>query len=411
MIKITDKADCCGCSSCEQVCPRHCIFMSMDEEGFRYPKVNLSVCINCGLCEKVCPIINVEPEQINEGQSAFLLQLKDEQIRKESTSGGAFTAISNWVLDHGGFVYGAQLKYRENSNNSEKDGWYVRHCKARDKESLSYFRNSKYVQSDLENCFKEIKELLKDDQWVLFSGTPCQIEGLLQYLKKHKREKLVLVDVVCYGIPSPGVFRDYMEWKQKDIGGAFSRVLFREKRLCYNYTSFSIYNKDEKLNYHSGVEREPFMRSFFSDINVRPSCYQCHFKKRYRVSDFTIWDCYDVKSFSKNFDDNGTNRILIHSELGRKIFENIKPLIKFEQFLDIEKFIADEVALVKSVPKEPKRDDFFRDYAKMDIAALMQKWYPTTLKVRMNSFLRMLAFKLGIYSSAKRFVKKILRRN
>lgn len=408
MISIKNKEDCCGCSACAQICAKDCITMQMDKEGFRYPVVDSSLCVNCGLCEKACPIINEEPEQVNEKQTAFLLQLKDERIRKESTSGGAFTAISNWVLDHGGCVYGARLTYQKDSCGSEGNGWFVLHCKVDDKDGLSSFRNSKYVQSDLGNCFREIKELLKANRWVLFSGTPCQIEGLYRYLKKQKKEKLVLVDVVCYGIPSPGVFRDYMEWKQKDIGGEFSQVLFREKRLCYNYTSFSIYNKDESLNYHSGVEKEPFMRSFFSNINVRPSCYKCRFKKRYRVSDFTIWDCYDVKAFSKDFDDNGTNRILVHSELGRKIFEEIKPSIKFEHFADIETFISDEVALTNSVPKEPRREAFFEDYASMDMQALMQKWFPATMKVRMNSFLRMLAFKLGVYSSAKRFVKRII---
>lgn len=411
MIKLIDKQDCCGCSACAQACAKNCITMRMDEEGFRYPFVNQSACVNCGLCEKVCPIINVEPEKINNSQSAYLLQLKDERIRKESTSGGAFTAISNWVLDRGGYVYGAQLTYRHDSSNSEENGWFVHHCKVNDKEGLSSFRNSKYVQSDLENCFQEIKNLLKEGKWVLFSGTPCQIEGLYHYLRNKKNETLVLVDVVCYGIPSPGLFRDYMEWKQRDIGGEFSRVLFREKRLCYNYTSFSIYNKSKELNYHKGVEREPFMRSFFSNLNVRPSCTQCRFKKRYRVSDFTIWDCYDIKSYSNDFDDNGTNRILIHSELGRKIFEDIKPSIKFEQFVEIEKFIADEIAMVKSVPLESRRAEFFKDYSSMHIDELMQKWFPTTVKVRLNSFLRMLAFKMGVYSTAKRVVKKILRNN
>ena len=408
MIAIKRKDDCCGCSACAQVCPKHCISMKMDNEGFRYPVADNSLCINCGLCDKVCPVINVEPEHVNENQTAYLLQLKDMQIRKESTSGGAFTAISNWILDQGGSVYGAQLTYQKDSCGLEGKGWFVRHCKVDDKVSLSSFRNSKYVQSDLGSCFREIKELLKANHWVLFSGTPCQIEGLHCFLRELKKDKLVLVDVVCYGIPSPGVFREYMEWKQKEIGGNFSRVLFREKRLCYNYTSFSIYNKDASLNYHRGVEREPFMRSFFSNINVRPSCYQCRFKKRYRISDFTIWDCYDVKKFSNNFDDDGTNRILVHSELGRKIFEEIKPSIKFEPFADIEYFISDEIALTHSVPEEPQRKVFFEDYVSMDMQSLMQKWFPTTVKVRINSFLRMLAFKLGVYNSAKRIVKKVM---
>lgn len=402
MIEIKDKKDCCGCSACAQACAKGCITMEMDREGFRYPKIDKASCVDCGLCEKVCPVLNVEPEVVNKEQSAHLLQIRDEEVRKHSTSGGAFTAIASWVIEHGGVVFGAAM---------DVETFEVHHRSADTKEGLEQFRVSKYVQSDLGDCYKEVKELLKEDRWVMFSGTPCQIEGLHHYLRCKRPEKLVLVDVVCYGIPSPGVFRDYMEWKQKEIGGRIRKVLFREKILCYNYTSFSAYNEDPQKDYHKGVEREQFMRSFFSDINVRPACYDCKFKKRYRVSDFTIWDCYDVKAFSRNFDDNGTNRVLVHSELGRRIMEEIKPTIREERYEDIELFIADEVAMVKSVPMNPRREEFFADYAEMEMGALMQKWFPTTWKVRLNSFLRMTAFKLGIYNDAKRLVKKILRRN
>lgn len=402
MIQIKDKKDCCGCAACAQVCSKGCITMVMDNEGFRYPKIDNAKCIKCGLCDKVCPVLNVEPERAKP-QSAHLLQIKDEVIRNESTSGGSFTAIANWVIENGGVVFGAKL-HNDNRN------WYVQHSGAETKEGLAAFRNSKYVQSDMGESFKEIRQLLKEGRWVLFSGTPCQVEGLHHYFRGKRPERLVLVDVVCYGIPSPGVFRDYMEWKQKEIGGSFKRMLFREKRLCYNYTSFSIFNEQEEKNYHQGVEREQFMRSFFSDMNVRPSCYDCKFKKRYRVSDFTIWDCYDVKEFSRNFDDNGTNRVLVHSELGERLMQDIQPTIREEKYENIEHFIEDEVAMVKSVPMNPRREEFFEDYANMEMGELMQKWFPTTWKVRLNSCLRRTAFKLGVYNEAKRFAKRLLGR-
>lgn len=400
MISIKDKTDCCGCWACYNACPKQCINMEEDDEGFRYPVIDKTECIDCGLCEKVCPNINVEPESIKP-QTAHLLQIKDEKIRKESTSGGSFTAIASWIIKKNGVIFGAQLIL-------DGSGWKVCHKGVETVDGLASFRNSKYVQSDIDDCYKEVKQLLKENRWVLFSGTPCQIEGLYHFLRGKHPEKLVLVDVVCYGIPSPGVFRDYMEWKQKEIGGIFEKVLFREKRLCYNYTSFSIYNEDKAKDYHKGVESEPFMRSFFSNINVRPSCYDCKFKKRYRVSDFTIWDCYDVKSFSDNFDDNGTNRVLVHSDLGEQILREIASSIKEEKYENIDKFIEDEIAMVKSVPMNPKREMFFSDYANMDMGTLMWKWFPTTLKVRINSMLRMLAFKMGVYNSAKRIIKKLI---
>lgn len=374
--------------------------MVEDEEGFRYPQVDKDVCIDCHLCEKVCPVANAKADEENM-QRAFLLQHRNEKVLHESASGGAFTAIASYVIERDGVVYGAAFDYSENR---------VKHCPTTTLAELGKFRNSKYVQSDIGYIYKDIKRYLQDGKWVAMSGTPCQIEGLVHYLRKPY-DKLVLIDVVCYGIPSPGMFSDYLAYMQKNIGGHFKKVLFREKRLCYNYTSFSLYNEDPKLDYHKGVESEPFMRSFFSDMNVRPSCYDCKFKKRYRVSDFTIWDCYDVKQFSKNFDDAGTNRVLVHTEKGMKILDEVKDSVKLEEYKNLDYFIADEIAMVKSVPLNPKRTAFFQDYQNMEFDAFINKWFPTTFRVRLNSFLRKTAFRLGIYNEFKRFVKKILGKN
>ncbi len=322
MINILEKEECCGCYSCQNICARNAIELKFNGEGFAYPVINQQRCIDCGACESVCPIFNSPKEEENEGQRGYLVQIKDDRIRKESTSGGSFTAIASWIIDQGGIVFGATLDIVKRE---------VHHRWVDNREKLRLFRNSKYVQSNIGECFKEVKHFLKEGRWVCFSGTPCQIEGLKCFLRKDY-EKLVTVDVVCYGIPSPGVFRDYVNWQQSRIGGKFTKMLFREKRLSYNYTSVSIFNEDQEKDYHSGVERDKFMRTFFSDMNVRPSCYNCHFKKRYRVSDFTIWDCYDVKAFSRNFDEEGTNRMLIHSEKGRRIFEKIKPNIRWEGY-------------------------------------------------------------------------------
>lgn len=398
MIVVQIKKDCCGCYACENVCPKDSIKLEEDNEGFYYPRINQDTCIDCHLCEKVCPILNVELEN-EKPQSAHLVQIEDETIRKESTSGGAFTAIARWVLKQGGVVFGAVL---------DIESFEVHHRWVNTEKDLGLLRNSKYVQSHIDNCYQKVIDFLNEGRWVCFSGTPCQIEGLHHFLRGKNYEKLLMVDVVCYGIPSPGLFRNYMIWKQHQIGGKFQKMLFREKRLSYNYSSVSIFNENPELDYHQGVEREQFMRSFFSDINVRPSCYDCKFKKRYRVSDFTIWDCYDVKAFSTNFDEKGTNRVLVHSNLGEKVLQDIKEWTKEEQYGDIEKFIKDEMAMVKSVPENPKREAFFADYSIKPMGELMEEWFSLTFKVRANSFLRMIAFRLGMYNEAKRFVKKLL---
>jgi coenzyme F420-reducing hydrogenase beta subunit len=373
--------------------------MSEDKEGFYYPLVDKDKCIDCHLCEKVCPNINVEPEIVNEDQKGYLLQLRDDNIREQSTSGGAFTAIATWVIAHGGVVFGAALNV---------DTFEVYHTYTDRLEGLEKFRISKYVQSQIYDSYVNVKNYLAEGRWVCFSGTPCQIEGLHHFLKKKQWDKLILVDVVCYGIPSPGLFRSYMQWKQQIIGGKFKTIFFREKLLSYNYTSFSAYNEDSNKDYHKGVESEQFMRSFFSDINVRPSCYACPFKKRYRVSDFTLWDCYDVKKFSREFDDNGTNRVLVHTEKGDGILSEIKNIVKLERYYDIDYFIKDEVAMTKSVPMNANRANFFADYQTLSMKNLMEKWFPMTLKVRINTILRILAFKLGIYNQSKRIVKSLI---
>jgi len=372
--------------------------MLPDAEGFLYPQVDKSLCVDCGLCEMVCPVLNTTSEIKNKDQKGYLLQIKDYAIRKESTSGGSFTAIASWIIERQGVVFGAAFDYSD---------YKVKHCSVETLDELSKFRNSKYVQSDIGNTYLAAKKLLRQGRFIAYSGTPCQIEGLVHYLRKSY-DKLVLIDVVCYGIPSPGIFSDYLKYKQQEIGGKFKKILFREKRLCYNYTSFSIYNEDQKKDYHNGVERDKFMRSFFSNMNVRPSCYDCKFKKRYRISDFTIWDCYDVRKFSNDFDDTGTNRILVHTQKGQEIINDIRNRVQLEEYKDLEYFIKDEIAMVKSIPYNSKRDSFFNDYQTMKFESFINKWFPDTITVRLNSFVRHMLFRLGIYNSAKRLVKAII---
>ena len=192
MIEIKDPKDCCGCWACENACPRQCISMEEDCEGFRYPHINQTSCIDCHLCEKVCPILNKVEEPIK-NQKAFVVQNKDEEVLKESTSGGAFSAIANYVISKNGIVFGAAF------DNNET----VRHQYVDNYEDLKLFRNSKYVQSLIGNTYKEAKRFLDKGKLVLFSGTPCQLEGLFFFLRNKQYENLITIDVVCRAVPSP----------------------------------------------------------------------------------------------------------------------------------------------------------------------------------------------------------------
>lgn len=392
MINIQDKKKCTGCTACYSVCPKHCISMRTDKEGFLYPEVNIEECIDCNLCEKVCPVLHADKEETPHKQSGFLVQNKNEEIRKESTSGGAFTAIATWVIKQGGIVFGAAYT---------DDSFIVSHQAVERVEDLYKFRNSKYVQSDLGNSFSRVKELLVTGRLVLFSGTPCQIEGLCGYLRGKDYSNLILVDLVCHGIPSPRVLSSYLEVQRQQIGGNFTNVVFRDKYYGYHYSSFSIYNTESSRNYHKGVDSDAYLRAFFTNLSDRPSCYACPFKKRYRKSDLTLWDCFPVEKFTKELDGKGTTRVLVQSEKGVDI---MKSVIKQFNYVEVspDKLTDGVREMFHSVPMNPKRSKFFEDLDTMASDDFFKKWFPLTWKVRFNSFVRITCHKLGIYVLAKR---------
>ncbi len=402
MIELQDKKECCGCSACANVCPKQCITMEEDQEGFLYPHVDKKACVDCGLCEKVCPIINATSKDSPHEQAGYLLQHKNERIRKESTSGGAFTAIATWVILQGGIVFGAGYR----------NGTFIVEHQAVDKvESLSVFRNSKYVQSVMGDTYKQVLEHLKQGRWVCFSGTPCQTEGLKGFLRGKEYEKLIVVDVVCRGVPSPSVLVRYIEAQKACIGGHFENILFRDKYYGYHYSSFSIYNKDKKKDYHKGVDSNAYLRAFFDNLSDRPSCYDCRFKKRYRQSDLTIWDCFPIEQFTKEMDGKGTTRVLVQSSKGQMIMEQIAKDVRVIS-VHPDKLVEGVREMFHSVPMNPKRELFFKDCNQMEPVAFFRKWFPLTLKVRLNSYVRLMCHNLGIYTFAKRlFMKFYIRKD
>lgn len=392
MIIINDKKECCGCWACYNACPKKCIEMKEDDEGFRYPEINKDKCIDCGICEKVCPIINADKEDKPHKQIGYLLQHKNDQIRQESTSGGAYTALSSWVIKQGGVAFGAGFR---------NDTFIVEHQAVSSIDHLSIFRNSKYVQSNVSDTYVKVKNNLKEGKWVIFSGTPCQIEGLRHFLRLRDYEKLILVDLVCRGIPSPLVLAKHIEMQQSLIGGKFTNILFRDKYYGYHYSSFSIYNENPKKDYHKGVDTNEYLRAFFNNLSDRPSCYDCKFKKRYRKSDITIWDCFPIEEFTKDFDGKGTTRVLVHTEKGKNLLNSISNDVRLIE-VDADKLTKGVREMFHSVPYNPKREQFFVDLNNMKAKEFFEKWFPTTLSVKMNAFIRLSCHKLGIYTFIKR---------
>ena len=417
-----EKQACCGCGACAEICPAGCIRMEADAEGFLYPCVDADRCIGCGLCEKHCPVTAAGADEPFP-QEGYIVQILDEEVRRQSTAGGAFTAIARHVLQQGGVVFGAAYT----------EGFKVRHVGVDREEELWRFRNSKYVQSETAQAFKEAGQYLQQGRYVCFSGTPCQIEGLRNYLSGKYRggrqrpetegagekdrkapecrdgifEKLVTVDVVCHAVPSPLVFEKYVRMQKKRFGDRMASILFREKHFGYKYSTMTVRDGEGRDLYAHGIDTDPMLRAFFSDVCDRPSCYACRFKKRYRRSDFTIWDCYTVYQFDPRMDDDrGTTRVLVHSEKGREVFAQIRESLRWSA-VEPDALTAGVREMFHSVEVSGRREAFMRDAAVLGGRALFQKWFPEDWKVRAERTARNVLVRTGLYSGAKKMLFRI----
>lgn len=393
MIEIIDKSKCCGCTACYSVCPRHCISMTMDEEGYLYPKVNVEDCIECGLCEKTCPIIT-KKEVFRNDVKAYAVQNKNEDLRKKSSSGGAFSVIAEKVIEKGGYVFGC--KFDEN--------FKVVHSCVSTYEGLEDFRGSKYVQSFLGDSFSEIKKLLKNGKLVLFSGTPCQVAGLHSFLKKEY-ENLLSIDLVCHGIPSPGLWNKYLSYINKVEKSKITYISFRNKKFGYAGSTMAFGFENGKFEY-SNRKVQFYKHLFFEDINSRPSCFDCQFKGVKRVSDFTIYDCWHMNQVEPSWDDDkGSTWVLVQSEKGQKFFEELKGKIRYKEApLELAIKLDGELAVASTSPN-PLRNSFFDDNKVMDIDRLIEKYFPLTLKKRITFIIKPILHRFGILNKLKRLLK------
>lgn len=324
MIQIVDKSQCCGCTACVSVCPKQCIAMQEDEEGFLYPVVDTSLCIDCNLCQKVCP--ELHPMNTRTPLHVYAAKHKDEQIRLASSSGGIFTLLAEKVIDEGGVVFGARFNA----------SWEVVHDYTETKEGLTAFRGSKYVQSWLGNCFSKVKSFLSEGRKVMFTGTPCQIAGLKQYLRKEY-DNLLTVDVVCHGVPSPKVWRMYLDevackGKKNTVlphsihgrDALIKGISFRDKCLGWKKYSFALTlseaTADGEKNtvlLSSVFTENLYMNVFLSNLSLRLSCYACPAKAGKSGSDITIADFWGIEDVLPDFeDDKGISLVLSYSEKG-----------------------------------------------------------------------------------------------
>lgn len=319
MINITDKGHCCGCTACANVCTHDAITMEPDALGFVYPKVDESKCVDCRLCDKVCAFNDDYDKTLNlPSPDVYGARHKDMDEVMKSRSGAAFVAISDYILETGGVVYGAGYK----------DHFRVAHKRATTKTEREEFRGSKYVQSDLTGIFKQVKDDLKNGLKVLFSGTGCQCAGLNAYIGKKFREKLILVDIVCHSVPGPYLWRDYLSWLEKKYSNEVVSVNFRNKVKNGWRGHIETFVFEDGKEYSSKV----FTNLFASCLVLRPSCCKCHFCNTTRPSDLTLADFWDRgHNFPDvNKDNKGESLLLLNTEKGREIFDAVKD--KFDYF-------------------------------------------------------------------------------
>ena len=345
MINIKNKQDCCGCSACTQRCPKQCIKMAEDEEGFLYPKIDISKCIDCHLCEKVCPVINQDEPRTP--LNVYAAKNQNDQIRLDSSSGGIFTILAEQMINAGGVVFGACWD----------EEWNVKHDYAECLDNLSKFRSSKYLQSIIGDNYLKAEQFLKSGRMVLFTGTPCQIAGLKHFLRKDY-DNLLAVEVICHSVPSSGIWQRYLEerlqtlrWSKSDI----KHISFRNKKTGWKGYSFVIENKNGNVFSELG-SKNAFMRGFLADLYTRPSCQACPAKQLKSGSDITLGDFWGIDSLMPEIDDDkGVSAIIINTEKGIKALHSVNDLIP-SSWGDI---CVNNPALVKSAKASENKEHFF----------------------------------------------------
>lgn len=367
MIRIEKKVNCCGCSACVQSCPKQCITMREDDEGFLYPVVDEKECINCGLCEKVCPVIN--HNQSKEPLKTIAAINPNEETRLKSSSGGVFTMLAEKTINEGGVVFGAEFD----------EIWNVKHGYIETIAGLESLRRSKYVQSNIGESFKQAELFLKQGRKVLFSGTPCQVAGLKLYLRKEY-DNLLTIDVACHGVPSPLVWRDYLNEVTNGNIKSITDISFRSKQTGWRNYSVEILKANSKVICER-AGKNVYMQGFLSNLFLRPSCYLCPFKSGRSGADITLADYWGVEDLTPTMDDDkGTSLVLINTGVGKDFFSTISVCT---QNVDYENAVIRNKCIVKPVEKPRLRDKFWNEYAfckTNTVSKYCKKMQPTLLK-------------------------------
>ena len=357
-MEINPKMNCCtGCGACEKSCPVNAITMKANEKGFLYPKIDMEKCIRCKKCVAVCPVNETTVNE--ETKVAYAFKRKDDAKRMESQSGGAFSAFAEEILRQGGIVYGVAL-------NEAGKAVYKR---VDNEDELMSLKGSKYVQADLKDAYNCVKEDLKIGK-VLFSGTPCYVAGLNNYLKGENTDNLLTVDLICHGVPSPDVYESHLTHLSESCGKQITAFNFRDKYRTGWHGHMETYTDDEEIK----VSENVYANIFYTDACLRESCYSCRYANTERVADITIGDFWGVEKVFPDMDDNkGLSLVLVNSGKGRRFFA------EFIQEADVKiRETKTKKCLQRNLqiptPRSKKTEDFWNDYLKCDYKKIVRKY-------------------------------------
>lgn len=356
-IEVIGYDKCTGCYGCLNTCPVHnAIEFKLTDEGFYKPFIT-NECVHCGYCQEGCPVIKKVNNNVKEDLEVYSCWSRDENIVKNSSSGGIFSELAKVYLESNGVVFGAKWQ----------DGEIV-HVGITKLEELEELQKSKYLQSKIEYSYTKVKEYLKEGKKVLFVGIPCEGAALRKVIE-HKN--LVIVDVVCHGVPSYSTYKKYVkEVLKKDPKNL--RVDFRNKNTGWENYSISYIENQKVIKEH--LQREDiWFKGFLSDVYLNKPCYNCEFRTLPRVSDITLGDFWGVPQELKNI--NGTSVVTINSKKGKELFEKIKNKIEYKE-TTFEVAHRGNPCLYNHQLNDNKREKFYRDFSKKSFEELHKKYFP-----------------------------------
>lgn len=382
MININNQADCCGCTACASICAHDAITMKPDALGFLYPEVDRSKCVDCGLCEKVCAFNDNYDKSLNiDNPLAYAARHKNEEELRYSRSGAVFVAMSDYILEHGGVVYGAGYA----------DHFRVVHKRATTKEECSEFKGSKYVQSDMNTVFRQVKQDLKAGLVVLFSGTPCQTAGLNSYIGKAQRKNLILIDIICHAVPSPSIWKDYLGYTESKFKSNVIKLEFREKSIGWNQPHMESFTFTD-----NSIHKDFLLRYlFYSGLISRPSCEHCKYCNLSRPSDLTIGDFWGYEKVvpKMNTDNKGISLVICNTDKGCSFFRECSYMLHTKH-VDLMNSLQPNLQHPSSV--DPRWHQFAKDYQKRGFLYVARKYGNVGYRYQLRMFMDKIKRKLSI---------------